>query len=87
MDSDEISNQIVDKEKALKMAEDHLSAVQLQILSLQKEIIEKQSSKKDLEIFAEKGKHVVKQLRLDISILNKQYWQNKNGVEVFKGDD
>lgn len=76
--SSEISQDIADKENELKK---HIEAdynVEQSILVLQKEILDKQGKKKELEISRSKSNYNIKQIKIDISTLTKSFWNVKN---------
>ena len=75
--TDEISNEIVSKQKELKAAQTSQHTVEDRILNLQKDILKLQGQKKELEIIASKGKHNIRQIVLDIKILTGEYWAVK----------
>jgi len=76
--SSELSQMISDKENELKqfIAQDY--EVELAILKLQSEIIDRQKQKKDLEIARSKSNYNIKKIRIEISTLTKTYWNTKN---------
>ena len=76
---DEISEDISQAQKQLKEYQSSQYQVDDEILKLQKEIIELQSKKKDKEIAANKGKHNIRQLLIDIKLLTNLYWNIKQG--------
>lgn len=77
--TDEISNEIVEKQKELKSVQSSQHIVEDRILNLQKEILTLQGKKKELEIIAGKGKYNIRQIVLDIKILTNEFWTCKNG--------
>lgn len=77
--TDEISNEIVEKQKELKSVQSSQHIVEDRILNLQKEILTLQGKKKELEIIAGKGKYNIRQIVLDIKILTGEYWSTKQG--------
>ena len=72
-----VGNEIVEKQKALKEAQTSQYEVEDKILHLQKDIINKQAEKKDLEIVAGKGKYNIRQLNIDIKMLSAEFWNLK----------
>ena len=74
---EEVGNEIVEKQKELKIAQTSQYEVEDKILHLQKEILNKQSEKKDLEITAGKGRYNIRQLNLDIKIKTSEFWSLK----------
>ena len=74
---EEVGNEIIEKQKELKVAQTSQYEVEDKILHLQKEILNKQSEKKDLEITAGKGRYNIRQLNLDIKMLSNEFWSLK----------
>ena len=74
---EEVGNEIVEKQKALKVAQTSQYEVEDKILRLQREILNKQGEKKDLEITAGKGRYNIRQLNLDIKIKTSEFWSLK----------
>ena len=74
---EEVGNEIVEKQKALKEAQTSQYEVEDKILRLQREILNKQGEKKDLEITAGKGRYNIRQLNLDIKIKTSEFWSLK----------
>jgi len=66
------------KQLELKAAEHNYFIVAQEILVLQRDIINLQAKKKDLEITASKANHVVKILRIEVKSLENEYWNAKN---------
>ena len=75
---EEVSNEIVEKQKALKIEQSNQYLIEDRILQIQKDILVLQSAKKEKEIVASKGKHNIKQLILDIRMLTAEFWNLKN---------
>ncbi len=75
--TDEVTNDIVAKQKELKEAQSNQYTVEDKILNLQKYILKLQLEKKDYEITAGKGRHNIRQLNLDIKILTNEFWSVK----------
>lgn len=75
---EEIANDISEAQKKLKEYQSSQYIVEDEILKLQKKIIELQSEKKDKEIIANKGRHNIRQLMIDIKMLTNEYWNIKN---------
>ena len=76
--STEISQNIADTENKLKEVILYDYKVEQAILKLQRDILEKQKEKKDLEISRSKSNYNIKKLKLDISTQTKLFWQTKN---------
>lgn len=74
---EEISNEIVVKQKEVKIAMQNQYIIEDKIMHLQKDIISKQGEKKDLEIIAGKGKHNIRQINIDIKMLTAAFWDAK----------
>ena len=73
-----IAEAISEAQKKLKEYQASQYIVDDEILKLQKKIIELQSEKKDKEIIANKGKHNIRQLMIDIKMMTNEYWNIKN---------
>jgi hypothetical protein len=71
-------NKIVEKEKELKLLIADRSTVEQAKLLLQRQKLELQVKIKDLEIASDKAKHNVKQQEIDLELLRKQFWSEKN---------
>lgn len=78
MSSVEIENLITEAEKQLKIMLDKHNIVEQERLNIQRKILELQLNKKDLEIVLDKSKHTIKQKELDIKLLTKKFWNEKN---------
>ncbi len=78
LNSDEIDNLKVSKEKELQKAQVDLSTVEIEELELGKRIIDLQSERKTLQIAISKAKQISRTLTLDIKILTSCFWQTKN---------
>jgi len=76
--SAEISNIIDEKERELSGALKQYYLVEQEKLILQKEILEKQTVKKDLEIALSKAGHMLRQLNVELKLLRNKFWSNKN---------
>ncbi len=72
-----ISNQLVELETAYKQALENHFQVEQAILGLARDIINLQAKKKDLEIEASKSNHILRQLKIDISLTTKRFWAVK----------
>ena len=72
-----VSNEIVAKQKELKQAQTNQYEVEDKILHLQKDIINKQGEKKDYEITAGKGRYNIRQINIDLKMLNNEFWNLK----------
>jgi hypothetical protein len=76
--SAEISNIIDQKEKELSIAITNYYTTEQEKLVLQKEILEKQTIKKDLEIALSKAGHILRQLNIELKLLRSKFWSVKN---------
>ena len=76
--SHEISNIIADKENALKGEIDVAQKVEQEILLLQREILELQRKKKDLEIARSQANHVVRKTSIELRVLRNQFFSARN---------
>jgi len=76
--SADISNQITEKENELANALENQQKVEQEILLLQRDILELQYKKKNLEITNSKAKHNIKQLNIEIKLLTSKFWLAKN---------
>jgi peptidoglycan hydrolase CwlO-like protein len=76
---EDISNDIAEAQKKLKEYQSFQYTVEDEILKLQKQIIDLQGKKKDKEIIAGKGKHNIRQILIDLKMMNNLYWNLKNG--------
>jgi predicted nucleic acid-binding Zn-ribbon protein len=79
MNSNEIENIITGKEKELKQQLNDLSTIEQEKLYLQRQILEIQLQKKDLEQAIEKAKNTASQTKIELSLLTKQFWSEKRG--------
>ena len=76
--SSEISQDIANKENELKKAIEADYIVEQAILNQQRQILNLQHSKKELEIARSKSNHTIKQIKLEISTMTKEFWNTKN---------
>jgi len=74
---EDISNEIVVAQKKLKEITQSQHIVEDKILHLQKDILGKQSEKKDFEITAGQGRHNIRQLNIDLKMLTAEFWNTK----------
>ena len=79
--SAELSQEIADKENDLKKVIGYDYTVEQKILLLQRDILEKQKEKKELEIAKSKSNYNIKRIKIDISTLTKEFWACKNAGE------
>ncbi len=77
MNSADISQQLSDLENSYKQALENHFQVEQAILELARDIINLQAKKKDLEIEASKSNHILRQLKIDISLTTKKFWSIK----------
>jgi len=73
-----IENERIAKQQELKEAEKNNFQVAQEILLLQKDIINLQAKKKDLEISAGKSSHIIRILRIELKALENEFWNTKN---------
>lgn len=78
MNTSELSNLIDSKEKELQEALNSFYPVEEAILNIQKQIIELQGKKKDLEIAKSKANHTIRQLNSELKILRNQFFKARN---------
>ncbi len=78
MTADQIDNLKVEKEKELQKAQQDLSTVEIEELTLGRKILVLQADRKDLQILISKAKQNVRTLTLDIKILVSCFWKTKN---------
>ena len=78
LSSAEIGNIIDEKEKELSGVITNYYTIEQEKLTLQKEILEKQTVKKDLEIALSKAAHTLRQLNIELKLLKSKFWANKN---------
>ena len=76
--SADYSNLIAEKEKEISAALENQIIFEQSILSLQKDILEKQVKKKEYEITNSKAKHNLRKLSIEKSLLDKLFWHAKN---------
>ncbi len=72
-----ISNQLVELETAYKQALENHFQVEQAILELARDIINLQGKRKELEIQASKSNHILRQLKIDISLKTKEFWSTR----------
>jgi len=78
MNSADISQELSNLENAYKQALENNFQVEQAILELARDIINLQAKRKDLEIQASKSNHILRQLKIDISLKTKEFWNCKN---------
>ena len=78
LSSSEISNLIDEKEKELSQALKDYFIIEQEKLILQKEILETQTKKKDLEIALSKAGHILKQINIELKLSRSKFWSCKN---------
>jgi len=76
--SAEIGNDIAELEKQLTEALESQHQVEQAILLLQRDILDKQRAKKDLEIANSKATHLVRKLTIETRLLRGAFWSCKN---------
>ena len=77
MNSAEISCELSNLENEYKKALENHFQVEQAILELARDIINLQARKKNLEIDASKSNHILRQLKIDISLTTKKFWSIK----------
>lgn len=78
LSSEAISQKIDEKEKELSGALKVAYLVEQERFSLQKDILEKQIKKKDIDIALSKANHIVKQLNIELKIMRSVYWKTRD---------
>jgi len=78
LSSAEISNLIDTKEKDLAQALKDYYIIEQEKLILQREILIKQTVKKDLEIALSKAGHSLKQIGIELKLLRSKFWSVRN---------
>jgi len=73
-----IENERTQKQKDLDVENEAYHLVEGEKLELQRQIIELQGKKKDLEIILNKSTKNIKQLKNEISMLTNLFWSVKN---------
>jgi peptidoglycan hydrolase CwlO-like protein len=71
--------EITNCEKQLSEMLNAHSIVEQERLNIQRQILELQLKKKDLEIVLDKSKNSIKQKEIEIKLLTKRFWSEKNG--------
>jgi len=79
MTAAEIDNLKVEKEKALKIAQENAYKVKLEKLEIDRQIIALEGKKKDLQVALSKAQHIVGTIKIDIDILTSAFFRAKNG--------
>lgn len=78
MSPEEIENLRVEKEIALKEAQQSEGVLKDSMLETARQIIELRLRQKEFEIMHEKARHNVQALQSDIKILTSKFWQKRN---------
>jgi len=76
-DTTTIDNERTAKQKELKVAEDSYHTIRQEILVIQREILERELRKKDLDIGLDKARHIMNVLKLDIEMLKNEYFATR----------
>ena len=76
--SADISQEVANKENELSEALENHFKVEQERLLISKEIIDLQSKKKEFEIAESKSSHIIKKIKIEISLLQKMFWNAKN---------
>lgn len=76
--SAEIGNTIDEKEKDYREAVKNISSVEQEILIIQKQIIDLQGKKKDLELIKCKATQNIRLLSSELRVLKQSFWASKN---------
>jgi len=74
----EIDTKIVEMEKVLKSCIGSHEVVEQEKLLLQRDILNLQVKKKDLEMALSKSMSNIRQLNISLRILRSQFWSSKN---------
>ena len=69
----------VEAEKELQRAQGALHIIEIEELTLAKEIVLLQARRKDIQIALSKARQVVRTLNLDIKIMTSAFWAAKEG--------
>ena len=77
-DTTTIDNERTIKQQELKEAETNNFKIAQEILLLQRDIINLQGKKKELEIAASKSGHILKIKRIELKSLENEYWNTRN---------
>jgi len=75
---EEIENKKIEKRKELIMLIKNKEKIEIEMVTLSRQILDLQIRKKDLSIPLEKAKSLEKQLRLEIKNLEEEFWSIKN---------
>jgi len=78
LSSAEIGTLIDQKEQELSKSITDYYTIEQEKLILQKEILEKQTRKKDLEISLSKAGYIVRQININLKFLRSKFWAAKN---------
>ena len=76
---DDISNEIVEKEKELKETVKSHEIVSIESHEMAKDILKLRTKKKDLDIALEKSRNNKQRLMIELRILKEEYWSLRNG--------
>lgn len=76
--SADLSQDIANKEKELSQLLDNQQTIEQEILLFQRQILDLQGKKKDLEIDNGKAKHLIRKMNIEIKILTKRFWSVRN---------
>lgn len=77
MGTDQLSNEIVVKEKELRVAQESLSVVETQDLEYSKQIAEIALKRKNLAVGIVQAKHNVKKIHSELRELERLFWTSK----------
>lgn len=77
-DTTTIDNERTIKQQEVKEAETNNFKIAQEILLLQRDIINLQGKKKELEIAASKSGHILKIKRIELKSLENEYWNTRN---------
>jgi len=78
MSSELIANEIAQEEKNLKEMLNAHNVVEQEKLQIQRQILELQLKKKDMEIVIDKSSHNIGQKKIEIKLLTHKFWHEKN---------
>ena len=76
----DISNQIAEKQKELLRQQDEYAIVRHKILELRKKIVDLRAEMAPLDIACQEAESNIRRTRLEIKMLENEFWKNKNGL-------
>lgn len=78
MDIEGIETLRTEKQTQLYEISTNYGVVEQEYLNIQKNIIELQLKKKEMELRMSKGKQILRQLNLQVKMLENMFWRKKN---------